>query len=390
MNGIRAKVDYILKHNMVINRLYKFGGSAFFKFIGLFVPMDEKAILFSGHTRKYNDSPRAIYEYMINNPAYSDYHFIWALDDPTVTLPGPAEKVIPDTMKYFITALKCKYWITCVNIERSLHFKKKKTVYLNTFHGITIKTCGNDASGRMGDYDFSNINFACISGEYERPIYIRAYNLNPSCIIETGLPRNDVLYNTSKEEIKTLKRKMKIPLDKKIILYAPTWRDSLDGGKTYVIKPPIDFAMWREKLGDQYVVLMRAHPYTNTLMGIRFDSFIMDFTDYPTINDLLKVSDILISDYSATIFDFTVLERPIICFGYDYEEYSKARGFTLDLKNEIPGGVLSTENQVIDRILTMDYDDASEETRRFKHKYVTYGGHATEKCVETMFERRGS
>ena len=159
MVGLRAKIDYVLKHNVIVNRLFKFSGSCFFKFIGLFVPINDRAILFSGHTRKYNDSPRAIYEYMISHSEYKDYHFIWALDDPSVDTPGNAEIVVPDTWKYFVTALKCKYWITCVNIERSLHFKKKKTVYLNTFHGITIKTAGNDAAGRKGDYDFSTTDY---------------------------------------------------------------------------------------------------------------------------------------------------------------------------------------------------------------------------------------
>ena len=385
MNGLRARVDYVLKHNVVLNRVFKFAGSTFFKAVGLFVPINEKAILFSGHTRKYNDSPRAIYEYMISHPEYSGYHYIWALDDPNEEVPGSAERVVPDTWKYFITALGCKYWITCVNIERSLHFKKRKTVYLNTFHGITIKTAGNDAAGRSGDYDFSTTNYVCISSEYERPIYIRAFNLNPESIVETGLPRNDPLYHNSEEERVQLKTKMGIPLDKKVILYAPTWRDSLDGGKTYAIKPPVVFDKWERELGTEYVLLIRAHPYTNTLLGIAFNQFILDFTNYPAINDLLKVSDILISDYSATIFDFTVLERPIICFGYDYEEYSRARGFTLNLKDEIPGGVLSTEDQVINRIKTMDYQEACNETKRFKQKYVAYGGTATQACVELMF-----
>ena len=385
MNGLRAKVDYVLKHNVIVNRVFKFAGSAFFKAVGLFVPMDGKAILFSGHTRKYNDSPRAIYEYMIRHPEYSEYRYFWALDDPDKELLGPAERVKPDTWKYFITALRCKYWITCVNIERSLHFKKKRTVYLNTFHGITIKTAGNDAAGRKGDYDFSTTNYVCISGEYERQVYIRAFNLNPESIIETGLPRNDPLYQNSKEERTQLTMKMGIPLDKKVILYAPTWRDSLDGGKTYAIKPPIDFEKWERELGSEYVLLMRAHPYTNTLLGITFNDFILDFTNYPVINDLLKVSDILISDYSATIFDFSVLERPIICFGYDYEEYSKSRGFTLDLEKEFPGGVLHTEDQVINRIKTMDYEEACSRIREFKRKYIAYGGNATKKCVELMF-----
>lgn len=385
MRGLRAKVDYILKHNEAVKRVFRVFGSCFFKFVGLFVSVDDKAILFSGLSRLYNDSPRAIYEYMISHDSYSGYRFIWALDDPSICIPGAAEKVVPDTWRYFITAMRCKYWVACVNIERSLHFKKNKTVYLNTFHGITIKTAGNDAAGRNGDYDFSYIDYVCISGEYERSVYIRAFKLNPESIIETGLPRNDILYHTSREQIIELKQRMGLPLDKKIILYAPTWRDSLDGGKTYAIKPPIDFSKWEAELGEGYVLLMRAHPNTNTLLGVDFNHFILDYSSYPAINDLLLVSDILISDYSATIFDFAVLERPIICFGYDFEEYSKARGFTLDLKQEIPGGVLSTEDEVIDRILSMDYEVASEETRRFKRKYIAYGGNATEACVKKVF-----
>ena len=384
MEGLRAKIDYVLKHNTIVNKLFKFGGSAFFKTVGLFVPIDNKAILFSGHTRKYNDSPRAIYEYMISHPKYSKYHFIWALDDLNTPIPGHPKKVKVDTLKYFITALGCKYWITCVNIERSLHFKKKKQIYLNTGHGITIKTCGNEAVGRK-DYDFSYINYFCVSGDYERKIYQRSFNLNPKSIIATGLPRNDVLYHVSSKEIQKLRRKLNIPKNKKVILYAPTWRDSADGGKSYVIKPPMNLSLWEKRLSDEYVLLFRAHPYTSKLLGVNFNDFVRDFTDYPVINDLLKVSDICISDYSATIFDFAAMEKPIICFGYDYEEYRKARGFTLNLDKECPGGVLKTENQVLDRISNLDYDEECKKSRAFKKKYIEYGGDATERCVKALF-----
>ena len=386
MKGIRARVDYILKHNNLINKSFRFLASLSVRTMGLVIPMDEKSVIFSAHSRKYNDSPRAIYEYMISRPEFSDYKFYWALDDTNIELPGNAIKIVPDTLTYFRTALKCKYWITCVNIERSLKFKRKKCVYLNTWHGIPIKTVGNMAVGRK-DYDFSYIDYFCISGEYEIDLYKESFNVQPSQIIKTGLPRNDVLYKTTKEEIDAIKQRIGIPQDKRIILYAPTWRDSKDGGKSYSIKPPMDLKKWEEALGEEYILLFRTHPYTNELLGVDFNDFVRDFTTYPNINDLMKVSDILISDYSATIFDYSILERPIISFAYDCDEYRKERGFALDPKTEMPGGIAVSEDEVIYRILHMDFDKEVKAVTDFKHKYNSYGGRATEECVNIVFNR---
>lgn len=125
MGNIRKKIEYILKHNLMIQQIYKCMMSLFFRFIGFFVSTDEKLILFNAHGRKYNDSPRAIFKYMIGDERYQDYKFVWALDEPEKYDIPQCSKVRMDTIKYFITALKAKYWVTCVNIERGLHFKKK-------------------------------------------------------------------------------------------------------------------------------------------------------------------------------------------------------------------------------------------------------------------------
>lgn len=386
MNGLRARVDYVLKHNIVINKSFKFLASTGVKAMGLLTPMDEKSVIFSAHSRKYNDSPRAIYEYMITRPEFKDYTFYWALDDTNVDIPGNAIKIVPDTSEYFRTALKCKYWITCVNIERSLKFKRRNCVYLNTWHGIPIKTVGNMAEGR-NDYDFSYIDYFCISGDYEIDLYKKSFNVHPSQIIKTGLPRNDVLYRTTQEEVENLKKKLGLPLDKKLILYAPTWRDSKDGGKSYSIKPPMDLAKWERVLGEEYILLFRTHPYTNKLLGVDFNDFVRDYVNYPNINDLMKIADILISDYSATIFDYSILERPIISFAYDCDEYGNVRGFAMNPRTEMPGGIEETEDEVIDRIIHMDYVKEVENVRAFKHKYNAYGGHATEECIKYVFRK---
>lgn len=386
MNGLRARVDYLLKHNIVINKTFKILASLGIKFIGLFTPMDNKSILFSAHSRKYNDSPRAIYEKMISDPKYHNFKFYWALDDVNIDIPGNAKKIVPDTLKYFRTALKCKYWVTCVNIERSLKFKRKKCVYLNTWHGIPIKTVGNEAAGRK-DYDFSYIDYFCISGDYEIPIYEKSFNIPASHMIKTGMPRNDALYKTTDEEIKSIKERIGLPLNKKVLLYAPTWRDSKDGGKSYSITPPMNLLKWQEKLGDDYVLLFRIHPYTNKLLGIEYNEFVRDYSNYPNINDLLKIADILISDYSATIFDYAILERPIISFAYDCDEYGKERGFAMDIRQEMPGGICETEDDVINRIINIDIEKEVSAVKIFKDKYITHGGNATDICLKTIFDK---
>lgn len=389
MSGFRARLDYVLKHNYLINRTFRFAMSTLMRAWGCFVRTDDMLIIFSGHSRRYNDSPRAIYEYIIANVEYSGYKFVWALEDPeNVNIPGPAIKIKSDNLRYFKYTLKAKYWISCVNIERSLSYKKKDCIYLNTWHGLSINHIGNAVPGRK-DFDFSNVDFLCYESDYHKQILIRDLNARESAMIGTGLPRNDELYRTSEDEIKEIKIKLGLPMDKKIILYAPTWRDSDDSGKTYSLKPPINMDLWKQRLKDKYIVLLRTHAYTNSLLGVKFDEFVRDFSSYNSINQLFKISDILISDYSACIGDFSILERPIICFAYDYEAYRDKRGLYLDLEKAMPSGVMRTEQEVLDFIISMDYVKECEKTREMiKNKYTYLGGDATRMCVDKVFNAK--
>lgn len=389
MHGIRARLDYLLKHNYFINRIFNYSVSSTLKFIGFFVPVDKKMIVFSGHTRKYNDSPRTIYEFMLSHPEkYGEYKCIWALEDPQHTnIPGNPKKIKTDTFNYFITTLRAKYWITCVNIERGLHYKKKKCRYLNTWHGTPFKHIGNDAGVRK-DYNFSNIDYFCYASEYEKEIYKRAFKIREEALIPTGLPRNDELYRVTTQEVQQIKERLSLPLDKKIILYVPTWRDSTDKGKTCAIKPPINTKKWEDTLKNDYIILFRMHAYTNKLLGIEFNNTVRDYSSYPNINDLFKVADILISDYSASIADYAILERPILCFAYDYEDYQRKRGLYINYSTDMPSGILKNEDEVLNYIQRMDFQEECEKTKvMIKNKLIHLGGHATEMCLEKLFEK---
>lgn len=389
MMGVKSKVEYLLKHNAFIQKAYKiFAGSAL-RMVGWFVKTDPHLILFNALGGKsFGDSPKVIFDYIRSHDEFKHFRLVWAFDDPSKFDTG-CESIKMDTWAYFITALKAKYWISCVNIERGLNFKKKSTRYLNTWHGVPLKFIGNDCPGRK-DYDMSYIDFFCYSGPYEHDIYQRAFKVKANSLLLSGLPRNDELYHVDTGKVTAIRKRLRIPDGKKVLLYAPTWRESEDGGKTYNLAPPVDFKQWEKELGDEYVLLFRAHHFTTQYMKIHFNDFICDTSNYPAINDLMIASDILISDYSATIFDYCVLERPIISFAYDFEEYKQTRGLYIDIPKELPCGIVKTEEEVIESIKTMDYDAAIARTKAFKTKYIPVGGNATKICVQALFGKRNN
>jgi len=180
---------------------------------------------------------------------------------------------------------------------------------------------------------------------------------------------------------------LNIPEGKTVILYAPTWRESVDGGKSYSIKPPIHFTKWKEELGDKYVVLFRAHHQTNKVLGVYYDKFVRNVSDYSEVNDLMIAADILISDYSAISFDYSILCRPILTYAYDYDSYLAERGTYFDIDEKYPNKSCRTENELLERIKNLDYVSECKNTKKFRDKFVQYGIGATETCVKKIFRK---
>lgn len=387
MSDLKARLAYHLKHDKWFRKTYDICFSSLLKALGVFIKTDDNLVLINcfGGIR-YADSPRALFEYIRSHHEYDDLEIVWAFDNPSNFnyLKG-CSFVKQDSVRYFLTALKAKYWITNINIERGLHFKKKDTVYLNTWHGIPFKSAGISA-GR-DDYNCSNVTFWCAEGPYSEGIYMRDYRVRKESFLRVGIPRDDRLYKATEEEKQELKKKMGLPLDKKVIAYIPTWRESHDGGKSYELSIPMNLNKWQEKLSDEYVMLFRAHFFTTVVDGLSKDGFIKDFSSYPDINDIFIVSDILISDYSSVTTDFSILERPVICYGYDYDEYMKERGFGVNLKEIMPNGIFRKEDDVLDFILNMNYEVECKKTALLlKEEFQKYGkGNATEICVKSLF-----
>lgn len=384
---MRQRLIFILKHNSIIQRIYRVIMSFIFRVWGAFLPIDEGLVLFvSFMGMGFNDSPKVIYDYMQGHAELKDYRCVWAFEHPEKY--QELETVRIDSFQYFKTALKAKHWVTNTNIERGLHFKKKNQVYLNTWHGVPLKHAGNDCPGRK-DFDFSNVDFFCVSGKYDEHIYKKGLNVREESCLRYGLPRNEVLWKVTEKEKQEMRKCLGIPDDKKVILYAPTWRDSTNGGKSYEIKPPIHFDVWKNKLGKEYVVFFRAHHQTTKVLGVQYDEFVKDASEYSDVNDLMIAADILITDYSAIAFDFCILCRPILCYVYDYESYIGDRGTYFSIDDKYPNKSCRTEEELLERIQGIDYEMECQNTRRFREEFMQYGSEATEACVRAFIAKKG-
>ncbi|MBQ7254673.1 MAG: CDP-glycerol glycerophosphotransferase family protein [Oscillospiraceae bacterium] len=379
---MRDRLIYILKHNAAIQKLYRVVMSFVFRALGVFIKTDDSLVLFvSFMGMGFNDSPKAIYDFMQANETYRSYRCVWAFEHPE-RYPS-LETVKIDSPAYFKTALKAKYWVTNTNIERGLKFKKKSQVYLNTWHGIALKHIGNDCPGRK-DYNFDTVDALVVSGKHDERVWKSAFHADEKTYLRCGMPRNEALWLSEDVQKQQMREKLGLPADKKVILYAPTWRDSTDGGKSYTIKPPIHFDLWEKELGADYIVLFRAHHQTTAVLGVQFNDFVRDVSDYPAVNDLMIASDLLITDYSAIAFDYSILCRPIFCYAYDYETYLAERGTYFDIDERYPNKSCRTENELLGRIKGIDYRVECENTKRFRDAFVTYGIGATEACVNAL------
>ncbi len=376
------RIEYILKHNLVIQKIYKIVFSCLFNVITIFVPIKKNRILFSSFSgKKYNDSPKVIFDALCKEHSTLDFECYWAFENPKDFANFGLKTVKINSPKYFYIAFSSKYWITNVNIERGLSFKKKNQFYLNTWHGTGPKTAGNAALGRK-DYNFKKVNCLCADGEYLKKIFVRDFLAKEENILLCGRPRDDVLYSKN-INIESIRKKYGIDSKCFVILYAPTWREP--NSKT--LNSEFSISLDLEKIVQTFndvCILFRAHSATQSVNNLSLSSRIIDATEVADISDLYFVSDLLITDFSSAAIDFSILHKPFLCYAPDYDTYTQSRSLYFDLKKEYPFGVQTSTEEVIECIKKVMANDYSELFKKFHYKYSPFGGNATNTCVEAM------
>lgn len=382
----------------------------YFKVMGLynkwliaFGRVDKKLIVFESNIGKaVGDSPKVIYEKLKQKQL--GYKIVWVnntiypFNDPNVI---SVKRLSPSYYRYLS---KANYWVNNQNFPYYIR-KKSKTTYIQTWHGTPLKKMLNDVDTFQGKDDgyknrvntaTNRWDYLVSPSPYATKCFTSAFRYKKK-ILEVGYPRNDVFYNLEADKLKKkeelIKQKLSIPADKKIILYAPTFRDDeVNQAKKYLINLKIDLYRMKEAVDQEYILLLRPHIIISNSLIIdpSLDHFVKNVAKYDDISDLYLISDICITDYSSVMFDYANTKRPLLFFTYDYTYYKDTlRGFYIDFEEEAPGPLLYNNQQLIKAIQNIETVKATYQTKydAFYNKFCAFEkGTAAEQVVEKVIE----
>lgn len=312
MKSVKKRV----KQSKFLGSTLTTGGKVFFQLLDKIYSKKENIILFTSFTgRQFSDSPRALYEYFKDNDLFSNYRFVWAFRNPD-DFPDDLDKVKISSFAFLKILMSSKVWISNASIERLIPYKPEETIYVNTWHGIPLKYIGTDAldcDPMVGNW-YENVRFDLLTAcsDYDKAILQHVFP-NTENIVLTGLPRNEVLVNHKMNKYK------KSNQYRYVVLYAPTFRENTTSFSNTFNEENLS------KLPD-ILFLIRGHYFSDVHLS---GKNIIDVSD-ENINDVMEYADILVTDYSSIMFDYALLNKPILLYPYDLNQYIKERGMYLD------------------------------------------------------------
>ena len=399
---MNTRTKYMLKQNLscLKNRwLYSYRRMS--------TTISDNMILFEcfGGT-KYADSVRAIYEELLEDEQYRSFYFVWAFENPedfkfllsnhhTILI----RKGTREYMRYYGA---CRYWINNVTVADYLK-PTKNQIYIETWHGTPLKKLGcdieTDSDPRQSRSHMhkryrakgKKVTYFPSPSEYYADKLSSAFDLSQTQennFVNSGYPRNDKLFHFAEEDVQKIRTKLNIPEGKRILLYTPTWRDSsYRAGDGFTLPIGMEISQLMKSLGEDYVLLFRAHHQIKTSVGTFSHPQVMDVSDWDDPSDLYLISDMMITDYSSTMFDYANLKKPMIFHMFDQEEYKdNIRGFYLPLE-ELPGPITSTTEELASAISSLFssfvYDDKYKAFNAKFNQFET--GQASRTIIDTCF-----
>ncbi|CAM4002336.1 CDP-glycerol glycerophosphotransferase family protein [Mesobacillus zeae] len=223
-----------------------------------------------------------------------------------------------------------------------------------------------------------------VGSEKMANIFKKAFNVSEDKILRTGIPRTDLFFNEKrrKKSIRKLYRLYPFLAGKRVILYAPTYRD--DQLSSYELRVNLD--LMKRELGSDYIFLLKLHPAIKreAFIASGLEDFAYDFSGYPNINDLLFITDILITDYSSLPFEFSLLKKPMVFFPYDLKDYNQKRGLWEDYTDLVPGPIAFSTEQIADTIKNGRFSE--EVVEQFNQNWNSYSRGNSSKNVITYIK----
>ncbi len=253
-------------------------------------------------------------------------------------------------------------------------------------HSVRDRTFGADPELTARVRIHANYDVCLLGSRTAAPHYAEAFG-QPLDRFRTdlGIPRTDLFFDPEvvARATERVRRRYALPANRRTILYAPTFRGDRVTDARHA--EDLDLEQLRAALSDDHVVLVRLHPFVRarTRIAAALAGFAVDVSEHPDINELMLVSDLLITDYSSAIFEFSLLERPMIFFAPDLDAYERERGFYWDYRAGVPGPVVTTTDELAQAIRSADFD--LDRVRRFRaQSFEVADGHASQRVVERL------
>ncbi|GAA2831430.1 CDP-glycerol glycerophosphotransferase family protein [Nonomuraea rubra] len=351
-------------------------------------PLRDSTVYVVNDGRHYSDSVRAVYEERLRRG--DDREHIWIVKDGAFVPPGGATVVRAGSREHHEALARSRHIVTNSFLPAWFRAREDQVV-LQTWHGTPAKLIGNDQPHMQRDprppiwhrqaAEVRGWDLLLSQSPWATPVLRKAFGYKGE-ILESGLPRNDVLNSPDRDALAAaVRERLGLAEGKRVVLYAPTWRDY--DRKNAMVK--LDLAKAREALGADHEILVRAHPM-QAMPAV--PDIARDVTTYPDLADLLLVADVLVTDYSSVMFDFAATGKPIVLYGYDLAKYSSKRGLYLDLPEQAPGPLLSTSAEVVEALRSID-EVAAAHADRYDAFRATFAprddGKATARVVDRLF-----
>lgn len=327
---------------------------------------NDKILFINFNGRGYGCNPKYIAQELLNQKL--DLDLVWLVNDLKENFPDGIRKVVLHSSQGLYEVATARVIVT--NVKNDLHLIKKRNQYIiQTWHGsYSSKLLEREAAGTLSPQylkeskkNSKQTDLFLSNSRVLSDCYRNAFWCNCE-IMECGFPRNDVLFHQSEEQKKAIRARLGVPDDAKFVMYAPTFRDDGSVDCYNLNCRDILEALPGE---ENWNLLIRLHPNVGSADNLFvFNEHVINATPYPDMQELLVVSDILITDYSSTVFEFAALEKPSVIYAPDVDAYQRMRGLKEDFFR-MPYPVCRTNQELIDQIAKLTPEYSRERAQQF-------------------------
>lgn len=350
-------------------------------------PVKDERILFASDSRdEIGGNLKFVYDEMLSRELNYEYKFMFKEN-------SFVKKSFSEIVKLAYFAATSRFILLEENYPMFSPLKiRAKAELIQLWHGAgAFKKFGYSRLGQPGgpkvhSKDHRNYTKAVVSSKHIIPHYSEGFDISPETIYPLGIPRTDMFFDEEYKEQKRAELYEQYPFlkGKKVILFAPTFRGRGRKEAHYPIEV-LNFQELYENLKDEYVFLFKLHFIVLNKITIpyQYADFFYDFTDYREVNDLLLITDLLITDYSSICFEFSLLDKPMLFFAHDVEEYISTRGFYYEYQSFIPGKLVKTSKQLVEHIKNNDF--AIEKVAPFREYFFDdLDGKSSKRVVDQL------